>query len=223
MMLRNRVLAGILVAVVIAGGLGLATAQFFPSESQTATSVTTVTSTATSTATLTSTTTTSATTSSSTSILTTLTVTSTATTTTTTSVSTATSVSSSTTTATLTSTTSIVSSATSATSTTCGTEYCGSFSSRSQSLSSGNSSMPYSTLTFTLVNFGNLNLTTVGVSIDGNQVAQVSGVAIGQTVTYLIQLAPGISVASGQDYQVQISSTTLYGAGPSTEFSVVAR
>ncbi len=215
MMFRNRVLVGIVLAVVIAGGLGLATSQFFPSESQTATSVTTVTSTATSTAT------TSATTSSSTSILTTLTVTSTATTTTTaTSVSTATSASSSTITATLTSTISIVSSTTSAT---CGTEYCGSFSSRSQSLSSGNSSMPYSTLTFTLVNAGNLNITAIGVSINGNQVAQVSGVAIGQTVTYLIQLAPGVSVVSGQDYQVQISSTTLYGAGPSTEFSVVAR
>ncbi len=83
--------------------------------------------------------------------------------------------------------------------------------------------MPYSTLTFTLVNAGNLNITAIGVSINGEQVAQVSGVAIGQTVTYLIQLAPSISVVPGQDYQVQISSTTLYGAGPSTEFSVVAR
>jgi len=83
--------------------------------------------------------------------------------------------------------------------------------------------MPYSTLTFTLVNTGNLNVTAISISINRTQIAQVSGVPIGQTVTYLIQLAPSISVVSGQTYLIQISSTTPYGLGPSTEFSVVAR
>jgi hypothetical protein len=78
-------------------------------------------------------------------------------------------------------------------------------------------------LIFTLINAGNLSATTITIYINGTQVAQVSGAAVGQTVTYLIQLAPGISVVPGQTYEVLISSTTLYGAGPSTEFSVVAQ
>ena len=216
---QSRVLAGILLAVVLAGGLGVAVAQIFPSTPVSVTAVSTATSTL-------SSTTFAATTSSITTITTTAvsTVTSTVaipttTTTTATSTSTATSVE---TVSSLSSATSVTSTATESSPTTCGSlEYCGAFAAESPALKAANSSSGYSALTFTLINAGNLNLTDIQIALNGQHVATVAGVGPAQTVTYFVQLPQNL-ISPGQSYQVEVTSSTVYGAGPTVAFSVTA-
>jgi len=89
-------------------------------------------------------------------------------------------------------------------------------------LEAANSSSGYSTLTFTLNNAGNLNLTGIEVTLSGQHVASLLGVEAAQTVTYFVQLSPGIVIAPGQTYQVEVTSSTFYGPGPSVGFSATA-
>ncbi len=227
MMYRNRMLTGILLAVVLAGGMGILVTQAFPSGGSqgltTNTMVETSTATATSMATSTAVSTTSQVTSTISGPTTTATMVATTTetaTVTATSVSTATYVSSATSTS---STATVTSTTTTATSTTCeAQQYCGVLSWESPSIVAANASSGYSTVTFTLVNGGNLNLTEIQVGVNGQQAAAVLGIGAGQTVTYFIRLSPDISITAGTSYQVSVSSTTIYGPGPSIQFAVMA-
>jgi hypothetical protein len=226
MMYRTRILTGILLAVVLAGGLGLAVGQIFPSGPGVSTSVSTATATSTqvseSTVTSVSTIVTTFASSTATSTAaTTTTGTSTAiSTATSTSVGTVTSISSATS---VTTTTAISTTTVSSTSTCAAPAYCGELLAGAPALTAANSSSAYATLTFTLVNAGNLNLTEIEVSVNGSLLATVTGPAAAQTVTYLLQIAPDtIMVSPGQNYLVQVTSSTVYGAGPAVSFSATA-
>jgi hypothetical protein len=73
-----------------------------------------------------------------------------------------------------------------------------------------------------LTNAGNLNLTDIDISLNNRTVATVRGVDAAQTVTYYIQLSPAFAISAGQAYQVEVSSSTAFGTGPTIEFSVTA-
>ena len=222
-MYRSRVLAGIVLAVFLAGGLGLVVAQIFPPGTESITSVETSTSIQVSTATSIST----ATEAQTSTAVSTETVTNTVSATTTATASTtATSLSTSETSQTVSSsssaTTATGTSIESSTSTCELPQYCGEFNARSPALEASNSSSGYSTLTFTLSNAGNLNLTDIKITINNQTAATVLGVAPAQSVTYFILLSPEFIISIGHTYQVEITSITFYGEGPSIEFSVTA-
>jgi hypothetical protein len=226
MMYRTRVLTGILLAVVLAGGLGLAVGQIFPSGPGVSASVSTATSTAiqvsesTVTSTSTIVTTIASSTATSTAATTTTGTSIASSTATSTSVETMTSISTATS---VTTTTAISTTTLSSTSTCAAPAYCGELATKAPALAPANSSSAYATLTFTLVNAGNLNLTEIEVSLNGSLVATVTGPAAAQTVTYLLQISPDTTTVSpGQNYLVQVASSTVYGAGPSVSFSVTA-
>lgn len=222
MIYRNRMLAGVVLAVLLAGGLGILVSQAFPSGSTSSTLVSTETSTASATSIVS--TVTGPTTTSIASTTVTATVTSTATaasstaTSTATSVSTATSISSATSTVTTYTTTSAVTSS----STTCPEEeYCGGVTYESPTLEVASTNSSFPILSFTLVNAGTSNITQISVTVNGTNLGSVRGPQPGQTVIYLMQV-PLPSVSAGGSYQVEIASSTFYGPGPSFTFKVVA-
>jgi len=101
-------------------------------------------------------------------------------------------------------------------------QYCGELTASSPALEAANSTSGYSALTFTLNNAGNLNLTVIVITLSGQHVATLLGVEPAQTVTYFVQLSPGIVITTGQTYQVEVTSSTFYGSGPTISFSVTA-